>query len=302
MKINLVATGGTIGSRYENDQYVISDAATEQIAAVLGADAVFGDFKIHSAGVDFADLNTLRLTIERALQDNPDGVVVTHGTDTLAFTAAYLAYAYASTRVPIVLCAADRPLTDDDSNGYDVLRAAKSFIARGTRGVFVMYKNPGEVVRIHHGARLIPAHMHEDFYFSVGRGNNFADTGLMRGFDFELKNGKVLCIVPYVGMDYSAYDMTGYSAVVQVAYHSGRINTVKFNEFANKHPEIPMFFSAGKKKYPANTFAPNVVQCPYVTQTALYIKVLLGLHNNVKDIKSFVMKNACGEIFDGVSK
>lgn len=299
MKINLVATGGTIGSRYENGQFVISDAATEQIAAVLGASKVFGGFKIHSAGVEFADLNTLRLTIERALEDKPDGVVVTHGTDTLAFTATYLAYAHAGTRVPIVMCAADKPLTDDDSNGYDVLSAAKSFIARGTRGVFVMYKNPGEVVRIHHGARLIPAHMHEDFYFSVGRGNTFTDTGLMRGFDFELKHGKVLCIVPYVGMDYSVYDMTGYDAVVQVAYHSGRINALKFNEFAEKYPDIPMFFSAGKKKYPANTFAHNVIQCSGITQTALYIKVLLGLHNNVKDVKSFVMKNACGEIIEG---
>lgn len=296
MRINLVATGGTIGSRLVGGEYVISDAATAQIAAVIGASKVFGDFKIHSAGVEVADLNTLRLTIERALSDKPDGVIVTHGTDTLAFSAAYLAYAFCSVKTPILLCAADNPLTDDDSNGYDVLNAAKSFLARCKRGVYVLYKNPGEVVRIHHGARLIPAHLHEDFYFSLDGGNAFVDTGLMRGMDFELDGKKVLCIEPYVGMDYSAYDMTGYSAVVQVAYHSGKINVAAFNKFAAQYLNVPMFLSAGKKKYAAEEFAPNVVICSGITQTALYIKLLIGLKNNVKDLPAFVLKNACGDV------
>lgn len=296
MRINLVATGGTIGSRLVGGEYVISDAATAQIAAVIGASKVFGDFKIHSAGVEVADLNTLRLTIERALSDKPDGVIVTHGTDTLAFSAAYLAYAFCSVKTPILLCAADNPLTDDDSNGYDVLNAAKSFLARCKRGVYVLYKNPGEVVRIHHGARLIPAHLHEDFYFSLDGGNAFVDTGLMRGMDFELDGKKVLCIEPYVGMDYSAYDMTGYSAVVQVAYHSGKINVAAFNKFAAQYPNVPMFLSAGKKKYAAEEFAPNVVICSGITQTALYIKLLIGLKNKVKDLTAFVLKNACGDV------
>ncbi len=296
MRINLVATGGTIGSRLVNGEYVISDAATAQIASVIGANKVFGEFKIHSAGVEVADLNTLRRTIERALDDKPDGVIVTHGTDTLAFSAAYLAYAFCSAKTPILLCAADNPLTDDDSNGYDVLNAAKSFLARCKRGVYVLYKNPGEVVRIHHGARIIPAHLHEDFYFSLGGSNAFADTGLMRGMNFELENKKVLCIVPYVGMDYSAYDMKGYSAVVQVAYHSGKINVAAFNKFAAQYPHIPMFLSAGKKKYSAQEFEPNVIICSGITQSALYIKLLVGLTNNVKDLPAFVMKNACGEV------
>lgn len=295
MKINLVATGGTIGSRYINGEFVISDAATAQIASVIGANKVFGEFKIHSAGVEFADLDTLRKTIEKASSD-ADGVAVTHGTDTLAFSASYLAFAFASTQIPIVMCAADKPLTDDDSNGFDVLNAAKSFISRGERGVFVLYKNPGEVVRIHHGARLIPAHMHENFHFSLSGNNVFKDSGLMRGMSFDLKGNKVLCIIPYVGMDYSAYDMSAYSAVVHVAYHSGRFNTVAFNKFAAAHPETPMFVLSGDKKYAADTFAPNVVQCPGITQTALYMKLLIAVRNNVKDLRSFVMKNACGEI------
>lgn len=294
MKINLVATGGTIGSRYKDGDLVISDAATAQIASVVNANKVFGDFKIHSAGVELADLNTLRLTIEKAIKDAA-GVIVTHGTDTLAFTASYLAYAFADTKIPIVMCAADKPLTDDESNGFDVLNATRGFIARGKRGVYVLYKNPGEVVRIHHGARLIPAHMHENFYFSLG-GNTFTNTGLMDGMDFALHSQKVLCIIPYMGMDYSGYDVSGYSAVVQVAYHSGRINTVAFNKFAAANPEVPIFLLSGNKKYTSGTFPANVVQCPGITQTALYIKLLIAINNNVKDLAAFAKKNVCGEI------
>lgn len=295
MKINLVATGGTIGSRFKNGELVISDAATAQIAAVLGANKVFGDFKIHSAGVDLADLNTLRLTIERALEDEPDGVVVTHGTDTLAYSASYLAYAFGKTRVPIVMCAADEPLTADYSNGFDVLNAAKGFIARKTRGVFVLYKNPGEMVRIHHGARLIPAHLHENFYFSLDGELEFVNTGLMNGMDFELKSSNVISISPYVGMNYDTLNVSECSAIVHGAYHSGRIKTDALNAFARSHPDIPVFLLLGAKKYAKDTFAPNITQCRGITKSALYIKLLIALNNNVKNIPAFVLKDACGE-------
>ena len=57
-----------------------------------------------------------------------------------------------------------------------------------------------------------------------------------------------------------------------------------------------MFLSAGKKKYSAQEFEPNVIICSGITQSALYIKLLVGLTNNVKDLPAFVMKNACGEV------
>lgn len=295
MKINLVATGGTIGSRYVNGELIISDGATAQIASIIGADKVFGDYKIHSAGVGLSVLNELRLIIQDAAK-GADGVIVTHGTDTLAYSAAYLAYALASTKIPIVLCAADRSLTDDDSNGFDVLNAAKSFISRGEKGVFVLFKNPGEVVRIHHGARLIPAHMHENFYFSLGGKNTFENSGLMTGFDFALTDSNVLCITPYLGMNYDVYDLTNFAAVVHSSFHSGRINTVTLNKFAERYPDIPIFLILGNKKYAADTFPKNVVQCQGITKASLYIKVLIGVHNKVKDLPAFVKKSAVGEI------
>ncbi len=296
MKIALVAAGGTIGSRKNADGVIkLSPAATEQIASIVGADSVFDSFSIHSERIEFSDLNKFRCVTQSALDTHPDGIIVTHGTDTLAFSSAYLAYAFCDTKVPIVMCSAQLPLTERDSNGFDILQSANMFIRSRKPGVFVVYKNAGFAPQVHHGARLLPAHLHEHFYHSLGDWS-FCDTGLLHGFDFDIQGYKVLLITPYVGMDYSSFNLDGYSAVVHSAYHSGTVNAADFNRFASAHPDIPMFMTAGRKKYDGQEFTDNVIQCHGITQTALYIKILLGLKNKVKDLKSFVLKNACGEI------
>lgn len=300
MKIALVATGGTIGSRKNADGLIkLSPLATEQIASIIGADCVFDSLTIHSERLGYADLNKFRRITEKALSTKPDGIIVTHGTDTLAFSSAYLSYAFADTQIPIVICSADLPLTEPDSNGFDVLHSAKVFLGSRKPGVFVVYKNAGFAPQVHHGARLLPAHLHEHTYHSLGDWG-FRDSGLMHGMNFDLEGHNVLMISPYVGLDYSSFNLDGYSAVVHCAYHSGTVNAGDFNAFAKAHPDIPMFMTAGRKKYDGQVFVDNVIQCHGITQTALYIKVLIGLKNKVKDLPAFVLKNACGEIVDRI--
>lgn len=296
MKLGLVTTGGTIGSRKVNGVIKLSSAATDQIAAIVGADEVYDKVAIHSERIEFSDLSEVRRVIAEALKSDSDGLIVTHGTDTLAFTSAYLAYAFCDTKIPIVMCSADLPLTERDSNGFDVLQSAKTFLPHSAPGVYVIYKNPGFTPTVHHAARLLPAHLHEHMYYSIGGDCVFNDTGLMHGMDFDIEGHKVLCITPYVGLDYSSFNLDGYSAVVQSAYHSGTVNSADFNRFAAAHPDIPMYMTAGRKKYDGQVFVKNVVQCHGITQAALYIKLHIGLKNKVKDLTTFVHKNACGEI------
>lgn len=99
MNIALVATGGTIGSRIDdNGRLSLSDAATEQIASVLGACGVFDQFKIQSERMRIPDLNAMRKATQAALDTVPDAVIVSHGTETLAYSAAYLSYGFARLR------------------------------------------------------------------------------------------------------------------------------------------------------------------------------------------------------------
>lgn len=296
MKIALVATGGTIGSRRGPDGVIkLSPMATEQIASIIGASSVFDKMSTHSERMGFPDLNKMRGIVKEALDSHPDAIVVTHGTDTLAFSSAYLAYAFCDTPVPIVVCSADMALTEHDSNGFDILHSAKVFLQNRKPGVFVVYKNAGFAPQLHHGARLLPAYTHEQFYHSLGDWA-FKDTGLLHGMDFELGKKKVLFITPYIGLDYSTFSVEGYDAVAHCAYHSGTVNANDFNAFAKSHPDLPIFLTTGPRKYDGQDFVENVVTCPGMTQTALYIKLLIGLHNNVKDLPTFIHKNACGEI------
>lgn len=110
---------------------------------------------------DFANLPSSRMTPDRQLAlaarvqailteaDAPEGVVVTHGTDSLEETAFLLDLVVASNR-PVVFAAAQRPPREPDSDGprnlLDAVRVAGSEQARG-QGVLVVLN--GEI----HAAR-----------------------------------------------------------------------------------------------------------------------------------------------------
>ncbi len=299
MNIALVATGGPIGSRKNADGVIkLNPAATRQIQTIIDASEVFDDVTIHSESMDFADMFKLRDAVGKAIKSHAEGIIITHGTDGLAFTSAYLAYSFCDTKIPIVMCSADLPLNEPASNGFDILQAAKTFLSQRKAGVFVVYKNPGFTPTVHHGARILPALLHENKYYSIGGDCSFIDSGLMHGLDFDLEGYKVLSIFPYVGMDYGAFDLDGYSAVLHSAYRSGAVNSARLNEFAAAHPNIPIFLTAGRKRYDGQVFAKNVIQCYGITYSALYVKIMIGLKNKVKDLAAFVHKNACGEIVD----
>lgn len=142
MKLGLVTTGGTIGSRKVNGVIKLSSAATDQIASIVGADEVYDKVAIHSERIEFSDLSEVRRVIAEALESDSDGLIVTHGTDTLAFTSAYLAYAFCDTKIPIVMCSADLPLTERDSNGFDVLQSAKTFCRTARPACTLFTKTP----------------------------------------------------------------------------------------------------------------------------------------------------------------
>lgn len=127
-KLTVLATGGTIagiaGSAIANDyragQIGIDDYL--QQAGGLGLDAELSGRQI--ANIDSADMgpavwNELYPAICAALSDDDcDGVIVTHGTDTLEETAFLLDLTLPSTK-PVVVVGAMRPA---DAVGYDGMR------------------------------------------------------------------------------------------------------------------------------------------------------------------------------------
>lgn len=103
--MRLIHTGGTIGMVPSPQGLVpakgVVEAAVGERARVTALDPL-----VDSAAIGAADWNRLLDLIETA--DDP--VIVTHGTDTLAYTGAALSQALAGRDAPVILCGAMAPL------------------------------------------------------------------------------------------------------------------------------------------------------------------------------------------------
>ncbi|WP_433024814.1 asparaginase domain-containing protein [Actinomycetospora sp. CA-053990] len=135
MPVHLVATGGTIAStgfpgplRAARDGRALLDAA--------GADADVAVTDLATAGsfaMGWDDLRRLRTAVATALDEGADGVVVTHGTDTMEESAYGLDLLLADHR-PVVLTGAQRAADEPGADGPANLRAALTLASDPPRG------------------------------------------------------------------------------------------------------------------------------------------------------------------------
>ncbi len=163
-KILVVFTGGTIGSSVSGNKI---DTAKENHSRLLTlyherfARASRVKF-VHIAPVEILSENLvpavwtqILIAIDAYDMHGLAGIIMTHGTDTLAFSASAFGYYYADLNMPLVLVSSDYPLTDDRANGLANFDAAVALILeRSACGVFVAYRNQGESTQIHLGTRL----------------------------------------------------------------------------------------------------------------------------------------------------
>ena len=142
--ILLIATGGTIASKYTESGLAPQISAEEIISYVPSAKDFCtidteAPFSLDSTNVKCSHWLTLAALIEKKYEYY-DGFVICHGTDTMAYTAAALSYLIQNNRKPIVITGAQKPIdlaiTDARSNLLDSLRFASDDRAHGVSIVF----------------------------------------------------------------------------------------------------------------------------------------------------------------------
>ena len=74
-----------------------------------------------------------------ARKDNFDGIVVSHGTDTMAYSASAVTFMLPNIDVPVVFTGSQLPLSDILSDGPDNLRTAFAMAASGKPGIFLAF-------------------------------------------------------------------------------------------------------------------------------------------------------------------
>ena len=74
-----------------------------------------------------------------SMRSDYDGIVVSHGTDTMAYSASAVTFMLPGIDVPVVFTGSQLPLADMLSDGPDNLRTAFAMAASGTPGVFLAF-------------------------------------------------------------------------------------------------------------------------------------------------------------------
>lgn len=143
----LLATGGTIASQKSEAEGPLVPAfkAAElldfipQVRSIChphARDLMFMD----SSNIQPEHWQVIAGETFRALLDY-DGVVVTHGTDTLAFTASMLSFMLRGLKKPVIFTGAQKPISDLMSDGRRNLEAAFAAASGETPGVYVLFDN-----------------------------------------------------------------------------------------------------------------------------------------------------------------
>ena len=251
MKLLFIFTGGTIGSTQSDDvisvdknkSYIIIDAYRRR----YGIDF---DYDVTELYTELSENNTgwhIRMLV-RTVKENTDkgydGIIVTHGSDTLQYSAAAIGYCMGLDSLPICLVAANFPIEDIRSNALDNLCGAISFIKNSCgRGAFVVYRNANsDTVRVHRATRLIGAKAYSDDVSSTGGGvfgwfdKNYSfiknpdyteradEKEVLDASQIEDVSRNIAVIPCYPGMTYPQIsDDVKY--VILSTYHSGTLNT-----------------------------------------------------------------------------
>lgn len=142
-RILLLTTGGTIASRPTGDGLAPEMDGAGLLARLGGAaeqyDLTIRDLlRLDSSNIQPEEWQLIAGAVYAARNDF-DGVVITHGTDTMAYTAAVLSFMLRGIAVPVVLTGAQLPIEHPLTDALENMRTALAMAASGVGGVFLAF-------------------------------------------------------------------------------------------------------------------------------------------------------------------
>jgi len=141
-KILLLTTGGTIasmpgGEGLEPHRSDVMERELEQLRTYY--DITVRDVMcLDSSNIRPEEWQTIACSIFE-YRAGFDGIVVSHGTDTMAYTASAVTFMLPNIDLPVVFTGSQLPLADMLSDGPDNLRTAFAMAASGHPGVFLAF-------------------------------------------------------------------------------------------------------------------------------------------------------------------
>jgi len=194
--LTVLGTGGTIASYvdYQTGAVHPAKSAEELVAAVkdlaniasIRAEALLS---LASEDMQPDDWERIAMRVNELHAEDGAGVVIGHGTDTMAYTAAALAFQLPSLRAPVVLTgsqrSSDRPSTDAHLNLAGAARAALTDLGEVA---VAMHASPSDdFVAIWRGTRVRKAHSSRRDAFTAPNGGQLGSVGNAVEFGTEYR-------------------------------------------------------------------------------------------------------------------
>ena len=240
-KILLLTTGGTIASLPGGEG--LEPQRSDVMERELNQLRTYYDITVRD--VMCLDSSNIRpeewQTIARCVFESRsgfDGIVVSHGTDTMAYTASAVTYMLPNIDLPVVFTGSQLPLADMLSDGPDNLRTAFAMAAAGHPGVFLAFDR-----KVMLGCRAVKVRASG---FSAFESINARYAGLVSNRGLEIdesvipartgeamlrtdmsKNVFLLKLTP--GLNPAVFDMLaamGYRGIVVEAFGLGGVNVL----------------------------------------------------------------------------
>lgn len=333
MKILTVFTGGTIGSEITNsiinvknaERFELIDLFLRKYRQYDGIDFIAEKpANFLSENLTFSKINNIINYLYSVDLSAYDGIIVTHGSDTLSYTAAFLGLAFSHTKIPVVLVASDYPPALKNSNALINLKNAVDFILNaGISGVFVSYSNNGNNA-IYLATRIKEADPYEDKFTSFSHTSfGYMQTGeFIRAeskdnptvnalssrikekllTDFKLQKS-VLLIRQYPNIDFSAFCLSDNTAAVLLyLYHSATACTNGENTSALafvkrcKEYNIPVYGASFKNSDNMYISSYNIVKAGLIplvniSLEAAYAKLCIAYNQSRFKPQEIMQKN-----------
>lgn len=259
-KILLITTGGTIASSDMGNGLTPSMNADGLLSYITDA-----DFKCNINHISLMNIDSSNMTPDHMCMiadtvaeyyDSYDGFVITHGTDTCAYTAAALSYMLVNPAKPIIITGSQLPINADGTDAVTNLKNAIYYACEDINGVFVAFNgklicgtrasklstksfdafesvNAPVIATIKAGSIQYNVSYGSEFQaiFSYGSGNKFrAVTGLCPD---------ILTIKLFPGIRSEIFDFAknNYKAVIIECFGIGGITT-QYNNILTKIHEL----------------------------------------------------------------